>query len=133
MLSRRRALKALAVAPAAVPVVAKEAAVKMGLGDAAMLGLSGASYGIPNNVTGIDEVSALRDQLKSLVGGETRSNAIRQARYGLSRMDGDLAALRSVSPSWVVGIQAERNADRNLSMERKWLQERLSRLTGGLL
>ncbi|MEW5705114.1 MAG: twin-arginine translocation signal domain-containing protein [Pseudomonadota bacterium] len=131
MLSRRRALKALAVAPAAVPVVAKDAAVKMGLGDVAMSAGIPARYNAP--IVATDEASHIRAQLKSLLGGEGRSRAIESARGALSRMDSDLASLRSVSPAWVLTVQAERTADRYLAAERRWLQERLSTLTGGLL
>ncbi len=135
MTSRRKFLKFAGAAPVAIPVAAKEAAVKMGLGSAptlTMLGNYNAGYPISAAIDApSSELDYLCDQLKQTV--EDKQDIFRETKRDLIRMDADLAALRSVSPSWVGMRLVEREAARRIESRTSWLEKRIKKLSGGLL
>lgn len=129
MLSRRRVLKVIAATPAAAPVAAKDAAIRMGLG--ADLGLMGVSVSAPSltPIAAGDEVATLRQKFKWYQ--DNRAKMRREAKRFLARgLDPDLAALRSVSPTWAVEAQATRNAEREYAENTDWITRRLAELVG---
>lgn len=111
MLARRRFLSFLVAAPAAVPVIAKEAAAKLGL-EGALGGMIGPhtlpGYGVPASLsTGASEhwaKRALREfwsPAKQRERAETIDGAAR-------RLDPDLASMRSLSPAAAYQLQRTR-------------------------
>lgn len=113
MLARRRFLSLLGAAPAAIPVIAREAAAKLGL-EGALGGTISSS--IPLGLGGVppDPSSepwpqrALRMFWRPTQRRERRNTVEWQAR----RLDPDLASMRSISPSAAYQLQRSRCAAR---------------------
>ena len=111
-LGRRGFLKAVAAAPVAAPVVAKEAAAKMGMGGGAGL-IGGANYAMPPSAYPMavpeDRGSYLNRMLKELDSGDRDHDIANDAKYAGRTLDCDLASLRSVSVSFAYQTQRARH------------------------
>lgn len=123
-MKRRRFLSFLAVAPAAAPVAAKEAALRMGLlsGVAASLGASAAPMTdqcgpVPMSA----ETDWVKDRVTEFFSPERAESRVLEAKGAAFRLDSDLAALRSVSPSWAYCRQVDRCHARIERQELSWL------------
>lgn len=126
----------LGVAPVAAPVAAKEAAVAMGLSS----GASAAGMMLGGNGPMVDQVgfgiTNEKDNIAKRMAALLSSNARDEARREMGRgrlLDADIAALRSVSPAFANVVQIERDIDARIDNEKRWLNRRLSDLTGGIL
>ncbi len=121
-MKRRSFLQALLVAPAAVPVAAKQAAAKMGL--VAVTDVAASQFIGGDSVCGPDRGNddwakrALKELMSKDKTQERWDQTIHQARV----LDADLASLKSMSPSVAYGIQRERTYHRLTDNERRWLQ-----------
>lgn len=128
--ARRSFLKLIGAAPIAGPVVAKEAAAKMGMGT--LLGgaasLSGETMDAGYSISLDKETNMLgwcKAELRNVFSDKNVS-AVRQSiiRNGDARiLDSDLAAMRSASPAAAYQIQIDRCVARRLEDERlSWLE-----------
>lgn len=144
MTTRRGMLKLLAAAPAAVPIAAKEAAAKMGLGTSVFGGAAGggmetARAGYADKAMGpcampqAMQLADYQNQLKRLLSPESLAGIRDAATRNGVQLDPDLASLRTISPSAARQIQIDRNVQRIIASERRWIDKRISELTGGLL
>lgn len=140
MMVRRKFLGALLAAPMAAPVVAKEAAVAMGLSGP----LNAAGAMLPGNMLSAGTggcnpsepgsyLDFLRSQLAGIVSGKPDKEIEREARYAASRLDPDLAAMRSASPAFVWQAQRERTYNRIIEDRKASLLEQIARETKGTL
>jgi hypothetical protein len=131
--SRRGVLRLIGMAPIAAQTAAKEAAASMGLisrGSATAVGfdtMASADRGRPT----IDKGWAAA-RLREILGGEERERVAREMGP-ISILDPDLASHRSLSPSVAYAIQRERNIDRNIAQQKRWLEREIKEATGGLL
>lgn len=129
--ARRAVLKMMGVAPIAAPVAAKEAAAKMGLRGLAGGIATGLSLGrteCPPPMNPIDEVAWIKDRLVGWASDEKRSDLFYYERGNARLLDGDLAAMRSISPSFAYTRQLERNVDRVIEHEVSGLRRQLRKL-----
>lgn len=128
---RRKFLSLLAVAPAAGPVAAKEAAQKMGL-SAVTMAQGGAVDGVP--VGGYGDSSAqsesdwVRDEMKEFWSDDARRQRWQSAKWAAKALDPDLAALRSVSPAWAYNMQRTRVLAAVEDERLSWLSKRAKKL-----
>jgi hypothetical protein len=129
--ARRSFLKLIGVAPVAGPVAAKEAAAKMGLqgviGGALMRGGPGEACA-PQPWTQAQEVSWLKENLATWQSDEQREERRYYERDYARQLDGDIAALRSVSPSYAYMKQLDRNVDRRIERETSSIRKQLRKL-----
>lgn len=136
MSNRRSFLRMLGVAPVAAPVAAKEAAVAMGLSSSA--GTAGMMLGgnVPMSAQVGFGITNEKENIAKRMAALLSSNARDEARREIGRgrlLDADIAALRSVSPAFANVVQIERDIDARIDNEKRWLNRRLSDLTGGIL
>lgn len=130
-MARRGFLKFLGAAPIAAPVVAQEAAAKMGL--QAVIGAGGLGY---NSVGGCHPVPAgshldwLKTRVKELADPEYVSQVRRDIRYNISRLDPDLASMRGISPSAAFSIQLDRVVKKRIEEESWSIRRQLKEATG---
>ncbi len=117
--ARRGFLKLMGAVPIAAPIAAKEA----------MLAASGVASGIgvgavtkyaeiaDSQVAGLKPDGSWADHLRSrlahYLSPEYRSQLLREEHP--SRLDPDIAAMRSISPSAQIAIQRKRNVDKYLA------------------
>lgn len=126
MASRRHFLSFLVAAPAAIPVIAKEAARKLGL-EGALGGTLGPhtlpGYGVPGVAAGghwaHDAIKRFWSPRRQRERRETIEGAAR-------RLDADLASMRSLSPSAAYRIQYDRTKTRIETQNWDYLQEHLA-------
>lgn len=129
--ARRSFLKLIGAAPIAGPVVAKEAAAKMGM--SSLLGGAGAAMGGSGEAllrgglnkqegSWLDWAQAeLRNVFSERNVAEMRRRVIRNGEARL--LDADLASMRSASPAAAYQLQIERCVARGLENERlNWLE-----------
>lgn len=119
-LGRRSFMRALTMAPVAL----KEAAGKIGL--EGVLGghiASGLSSGVPPQADGEDGwiTKKIKTYWSAKAAKERRASA---AGWEARRLDADLAALRSISPSAAYTIQIDRCVERNTRNGWEELQEK---------
>jgi hypothetical protein len=117
-LKRRGFLAAIGFAPIAAPVMAKEAAAKMGMG----IRLNDGPIGIPTISGGSfdqDQTSWLKKHLMRFDTEAGRRELDEQVRYVARTLDPDLASMRSVSPAFAYAQQRHRCMKR-LDAERRW-------------
>jgi len=112
MSTRRRFLTLIGAAPVAVPVAAKEAAVAMGLsgpvGPASII--EGSMLKNAPMAGGIAaDMSWTTRALERLMSEDGRREVSNDAKAYARTLDPDLAALRSVSPSFAFRRQRDRN------------------------
>lgn len=121
VLARRGFLGALA----ALPTVARAGAEKSGITSP----ISGNYYGpaTPSSQFA-DSASDIRKSILRLLDPARKAKQLADFRQGVSRLDPDLAANRSLSLSAAIHIQAKRNCERSINMEMGWLRERAENL-----
>jgi hypothetical protein len=131
-MARRGFLRFMAAAPVALPVAAKEAAAGMGLQGL----LGGASFGTNMPEAGgcnpigypqdacapVNAADWLKQRLTELMSDESMERMRHDAKHAARYLDPDLAAMRSVSPSFAYGRQIDRHVDRRIAGERKWME-----------
>lgn len=138
--ARRGFLALIGAAPIALPVAAKEAAAKMGMGSvlsgaASYGGGSALDVGYPKAGTALKGdgsiLGYLRAELRNLTEERNVSEIRRRVlRNGEARvLDADLASMRSTSPSVAYHIQIERCVARNVERERMSLLDRIQSAT----
>lgn len=121
---RRSFLRALAAAPVAAPVIAREATQKAGIpalgcGPSTWVGAMGGAP-VPTDQGGY-AASRLRELFDPAWERQQRESA---ARNGVSRLDPDLASARSFSLSAAIRMQRERDVEREIKNSRDyWLRE----------
>lgn len=130
MANRRMFLKAAVAAPVAVPVAAKDAAIKMGMGNAKIAG-EGVALNSASGWGGLggladNELRWLQDELAEALGSDGSDHRYELKAGGIGRLDHDLAALRSVSPAWAETIQVERTVKRTRERRISNLQKRIA-------
>lgn len=133
--ARRGFLSLLAAAPMAVPVAVKDAAAKMGLsavtGPGEMMGSIGGNSPVGN---GYDEAGYITQSIKEFWSPQVAADRAEQARSRASRLDPDLAAMRSVSPAWAHRVQTARCLREIEQHQTSWMRKRANELgLGGLL
>lgn len=116
VLARRGFLGALA----ALPTVARASAEKAGITSQ----LSGPHYGPQFASMCADSSADIRKSILRLLDPARKARQLADYRQGISRLDSDLAANRSLSLSAAIHIQAQRNYERSINMEMGWLRER---------
>lgn len=129
--ARRKFLSLLAMAPVAAPVVAKEAATRMGLSSMAAAAFTGDQFypgGVGSAMTQpTSNGDWIKQQIDQFVSPEARSGRLMQARQMAGRLDPDLAAMKSVSPSWAYAAQCDRAIARIEQNELSWLRKEADR------
>lgn len=124
-MNRRGLLRLLGAAPVALPVVAREAAAKAGIGT---LGLAAPAY--PSQPCGsAEDESWVGDWVKRVFSKEFEKEAQRNVG-SVGTLDPDLASSRSFSISTAVRIQRERNVTRYIAGERERASERYLKAFG---
>ena len=119
-LTRRLFMKCI---PAA-PVAAKEAAKKMGM-EIGTRSVNGVGIPLGNCFTS-SEVSTsrtdyIRKRLRDLVGDRDQARITDHAKLSARQIDPDIAAMRSISPSFAFVVQLERCQKRIEASERQSL------------
>lgn len=141
-MARRAFLRFAAAAPVALPVAAKEAAASMGLqgalgaGAQIGMGLAGQTVGYADNckdASPINHVDWLKQRMTDLLSDENLERIRMQEAAQLSRLDPDLASMRSVSPSFARHRQIDRNVNRAVESQKRWLNADLARSLKGKL
>lgn len=122
----------LATAPIAAPVVAQEAAGKMGLSSWASAAVSGDQYvskswGATPQAAGGDEdwIRSRFDEFWSEEGVEIRHS---QSRHEARTLDPDLASMRSISPSFAYSVQRSRVKRDIERRELGWIEKSANKL-----
>lgn len=126
--ARRKFLSLLAIAPAAVPVAAKEAASRMGLSAVTTMTATAANVGSSGYPSPIGEKEYLSDRISQFWTDEMREQRIENARHQARLLDADLASMRSMSPSAAYAIQRGRSVAREERREMGWLQASAKKL-----
>lgn len=134
--ARRAFLKLLPASIMAGPVVAQEAAAKMGLrsviGGASagkLVGYAGSPYPQDCNTgTPISEIDWLKERLKSYADPEYLARIRRDMRMNVTRLDPDIASMRGISPSAAYSIQLDREVAKHIDHETGSLKQSLRRL-----
>lgn len=118
MQGRRGFLKALAMAPAVLPVASKAAAHKMGLHSVTSASADDfcSGYAEPIGSDGDWARRALKEMMSERAVRERNEQAKRMATV----LDADLAAHCSMSPSVAYGIQVKRNYKRMTEDQKRW-------------
>lgn len=134
-MARRGFLKFLGAAPIAGPVVAQEAAAKMGLQP--LLGGIGGIGGSLLSQTGetprsieYNHLEWLKERLKRLADPEYLAEMRRDLKWQVNRLDPDLAAMRGISPSAALSIQIDRIMQRNIKQETWNIRKQIKEATG---
>ncbi len=121
VLARRGFLGALA----ALPTVARASAEKAGITSQ----ITGPYYGSPIvSAQFADSPADIRKSILRLLDPARKAKQLTDLRQGVSRLDPDIAANRSLSLSAAIHIQAQRNCERDTNMEMSWLRERAESL-----
>jgi hypothetical protein len=129
-MKRRSFLRLIGAAPIAAPVIAQEAAGKMGLqaiGTAyAGMELSGtADYNpVKEAVSPVNEGEWVRSEIAQFFSEPQRRNRRESIGSNITRLDPDLASMRSVSPSFAYSRQVDRTMARAERRETSWMRER---------
>lgn len=105
--NRRGFLKLLGAAPIAAPVVAKDAAQKIGL-EGALGGNIGPHFDGPMGVPDGDHRSWIKKALSRFWSPAQKRQRAESAEWMARRLDPDLASMRSLSPAAAYRIQYER-------------------------
>lgn len=126
---RRTFLKALLGAPAAAPVIAREAAQKahVSTGIGSLANIQGPSN--PRSGGGLSLLDDARRQLADLATDDTRARFLRETTT--HQLDPDLAASRSLSLSAALRIQRERDWRRFRDWRADGLMALIANLTEG--
>lgn len=120
ILARRGFLGALA----ALPTVARASAEKAGITSQ----IAGPYYGSPSASMPADSPGDIQKSILRILDPARKAKQLIEFRQGVSRLDADLAASRSLSLSAAIHIQAKRNCERSINMEMGWLRERAESL-----
>jgi hypothetical protein len=115
---RRGFLRLLGAAPVALPVVAREAATKAGIG-AVGVGMSGApeaSYGGSITSSEGDWIASVAKRVFSKDWEDEERERLK--RWNVTSLDPDLASSRSLSLSAAMNIQRARNIEKRIASER---------------
>lgn len=129
-MNRRGILKLFGAAPVGLPVIAREAAAKAGIGGT----LSGPvpSVGSYMGQAGGEPASEkdwVRDWCKQVFTSAWEEEKRREMRgWQPERLDSDLASSRSMSLSAALRIQTERNIERRIAREREEARLRYAKL-----
>lgn len=135
-MARRNFLKFLGAAPIAAPVVAQEAAAKMGLRSA--LGAAGGLGGsrpvgyagecpVPDGGSHLDY---LKTRLTRLLDPSYAEDMRRDIRGSVTTLDADLASMRGISPSAALSIQIDRIVKRNIDQETWSVRKQIKEWSG---
>lgn len=137
-MKRRNFLKGLFAAPAAVPAVMAEAQ-SMVMGSVThptdrLIGATPSNYWIsgtktPDSKYWQSELTGAKNYLAELLSPERRQIAISNTLRHLSRLDPDIAAMRSLSMSARMRMQAERNVDRETASDVASIEGRIKHFT----
>lgn len=123
VLARRGFLGALA----ALPTVARASAEKAGITSQ----ITNQAYGgsaMSSPAAFADNPGDIRKSILRILDPARKAKQLIEFRQGVSRLDADLAASRSLSLSAAIHIQAQRNYGRHINMEMGWLRERAESL-----
>lgn len=116
---RRGFLRLLGAAPVALPVVAREAATKAGVGSGFSPDLLGTSAQVPMS-GGTTEGEWITSVCKRVFSKDWEAEEReRMKRWHVGSLDPDLASSRSLSLSAAVNIQRQRNIERRIAAGRE--------------
>ena len=122
--SRRRFFGVLAAAPAAVPVVLKEAASKLGLEGALGGSIAGGASGTPAMPQPAGG-NWVKKAIKNFWSKSSKRERAQTVEWQSRRLDPDLASLRSISPAAAYQIQRGRYQVRVEEQSWEYLQDTL--------
>ena len=124
--NRRSFLGLLAAAPAAIPVIAKDAAAKMRLTSITGPGENHYMGEAPSEAYGWgSDASWIKDAIKKMFSEDAIQERMDHARHNARILDGDIASMRSLSPSAAYEIQVKRCYDRLTKKEKGNLEQML--------
>lgn len=139
--ARRGFLKLLGAAPIAGPVVAQEAAAKMGIGSLVSLGgqlieRTGDKPYITDNynecrpATVAEQLASYREEIERWRSPDRRKELRRRHRHDARTLDADLASIHSMAPQRAYHIQLDRLVEREIEAEVSMLEGWMANLLG---